>query len=93
MIKGIKKYHSDAFKLKVALTAIKNDKTVAELCSELGVAAGQIYAWKKQLEEEGAQIFADKRKKNDQKGEVDRLHKLIGKIAAERDFLHHVLDR
>jgi len=45
----ILKKHSDAFKIKVALVAIKDDRTIAELCQEFGVAANQIYAWKKKL--------------------------------------------
>lgn len=93
MARKIRKKHSDAFKLKVALTAIKGDKTVAEMCHEFGIASTQIYAWKKQLEEQGAVLFADKRLKENQKEEIDKLHRLLGKVAAERDFLSYVLDR
>ena len=89
----IRKKHSDTFKLKVALAAIKGDKTVVEMCHEFGVASSQLYAWKKQLEERGAAIFADKRFAENQKDEIDKLHRLLGKITAERDFLSHVLDR
>lgn len=45
----IKKSHGSKFKLKVALAAIKTDKTMSELCQEFDVAISQIYAWKKQL--------------------------------------------
>ncbi len=89
----IRKKHGDAFKLKVALAAIKGDKSVADMCFEFGVSSSQIYGWKKLLEEQGAAVFADKRSVNNQKGEVDRLHRLLGKITAERDFLSYVLDR
>lgn len=88
----IRKQHSQALKFKVALEAIKGQKTVAELCQEFGVLSSQIYAWKKEVEEQGPQIFADKRV-SDQKSEIDRLHKIIGQLAAERDFLSRVLDR
>ena len=93
MSKGIPKKHGKEFKLKVTLAAIKSDKTAAELCHTFGVAASQMYAWKKLLEEEGAKIFADKRQTEDQKNEIDKLHRIIGKIAAEHDFLSRVLDR
>ena len=93
MARKIRKKHSDAFKLKVAISAIKGDMTMAAMIQEFGVADTQIYAWKKQLEEKGASIFSDKRFAENQKDEVDKLHRLIGKITAERDFLERVLDR
>lgn len=93
MAKKIRKKHGDTFKLKVALAAIKGDKTVAEMCHEFGVASSQIYSWKKHLEEQGAALFANKRFAENQKDLIDKLHRLLGKITAERDFLAHVLDR
>ena len=90
---GIRKNHSDAFKFKVAAATIKGDRTIEDLCQEFGVAASQIYAWKKHLMENGEKVFADKRRKENQKETVDKLHKVIGQLALERDFLVHVLDR
>ena len=87
-----RKIHSDRFKLKVALEALKGNKTIAAMCHEFGVQSGQIYLWKKQLEEHGNEIFSNKKQTN-QKNEIDRLHKVIGQLAAERDFLSRVLDR
>ena len=89
----IHKKHSDEFKLKIALAAVKGDNTVAEMCYEFGVTSSQIYSWRNRLIEGGAAIFEDKRRAENQKNEVERLHKLLGKLAAERDFLSHVLDR
>lgn len=88
----IRKTHSNAFKLKVALEAIKERKTVAELCQDFSVLSSQIYAWKNQLEEQGEFIFGDKRKSN-QQDEIDRLHRILGKITAERDFLSRALNQ
>lgn len=88
----IRKAHGSSFKLKVAIAAIKENKPVAELCSEFGVASSQIYAWKKQLEE-GAQTIFDSKCKNSTQDEIDKLHRVIGKITAERDFLERVLKR
>jgi transposase len=86
------KKHGTSFKAKVALDAIKEKKTIADLCQEHGLAASQIFAWKKQLEEGCNKIFEDKQK-DDTKGEIDRLHRVIGQLTAERDFLDHVLKR
>ena len=91
MSKPFVKKHSDALKLKVALAAIKGEKTVQQLVQEFRVEANQIYLWKKQLEENGAKIFARKTQVDIQKKEIERLYKIIGQITAERDFLSHVL--
>lgn len=93
MSKPFEKKHSDEFKLKVAIAALKGDRTVPELCQEFRVVSSQIYAWKKQLEENGAKIFAGKTQVDMQKKELERLHKIIGQITAEKDFLAHVLGR
>lgn len=86
----MRKNHSANFKLKVALEAIKGQKTVPELGSELAVASSQIYAWKNQLEEKGSLVF-ENGKKDTAQSEIDRLHRVIGQLTAERDFLSRVL--
>ena len=89
----IRKKHSDEFKFKVALAALKGNMTVAELCQKFGVAANQIYLWKQHLENKGPAVFGDKRKSENQKENIDRLHRIIGQITVERDFLSRVLNR
>lgn len=88
----IYKKHGSSFKSKVALEALKGNRTVAELCQEYSVSSSQISAWKKQLEERSVSVFEDNQKNSSQE-EIDRLHKVIGKITAERDFLERVLKR
>ena len=63
-MKKIYKKHGSDFRLKVALEAIKGRKTLAELCQEFGVAASQISAWKKQVEESSQSVFESKKPKN-----------------------------
>ena len=90
----IRKKHSGEFRFKVALEALRGTKPISELCQQFAVASAQIYAWKNELEEQGPQIFADKRKK--QKNEevnVDQLHATIGRLKVENDFLVKVLNR
>jgi len=87
-----KKYtsHSAQFKFKVALAALKESKSIAELCQEFGLASSQIHTWKKQLEEAGPEVFA--RKKKDSEPTVEQLHATIGKLKVENDFLSKALD-
>lgn len=86
------KNYDSKFKLKVALAAIKDNKSIEDLCKEFDIATSQIYAWKKQLEEHGDIIFTDKRKIENQN--IDSEKKLLAtleKVKAERDFLARVL--
>ena len=92
----VKRYnkHSSSFRLKVALEAIKEKKTTAELIQEFGITSSQLFAWNKQLIDEGTKVFEEK-KKNEKKhkDEIARLQRVIGKQTAEIDFLEDVLNR
>ena len=87
------KKHDSKFKLKIALEAIKGDKSVDELCAEYNVLTSQVYAWKKQLEENGDVIYADKRKIEQPHDNEKKLQEALVKVTAERDFLERVLNR
>ena len=86
--------HSPVFKAKVAMAALRGDKTLAELAGFYDVHANQIQEWKKQLLAKAAQIFG-----SSQPGEgagdatVQRLHAKIGELTMERDFLSKALGR
>jgi transposase-like protein len=84
-----RKKFSAAFKAKVALAAIKGDRTIADLASEFGVHPNQIGKWKKQLLGCSAEVFARNHKQagQDQHELTDRLYQQIGQLKVELDWL------
>jgi len=85
--------HSAAFKAKMALAALKGDKTLAQLSSEYDVHVNQIQSWRKQLKENMVSLFesgAEKRKESE--AEVTALRAKIGQLTMENDFLAKVLE-
>ena len=88
-MRSMRKNHEGAFKAKVALEAVKGEKTMAQLSSEFGVHVNQIGQWKKHLLEELPGIFSDKRKKVERENEEleTELYKQIGQMKVELDWL------
>jgi len=86
---SMRRRYDSAFKAKVALEAIKGERTVAEIASECGVHPNQIAKWKKQLLEGAHEIFSRDRKQNKRKTEdlESELYQQIGKLKVELDWL------
>lgn len=82
-----KKRHTAKFKFSVALDAAKEVKTLNELASQHGVHPAQISQWKKLLLEEGGDIFLPHKKNTGLQKRLDELHRMIGEITMERDWL------
>lgn len=89
-----KKPHSSAYKFRVALAALKGDKTVSQLCQEFGVVSSQIYKWKTALMAQGPGIFDQGTVGSSlAETELDKLHATIGRLKVENDFLGRALGR
>ena len=86
---NVRKRHTAEFKAKVALEAIRQQKTANELTAACGVHATQINAWRKQALAAIPEAFSGKRLKDreDRQGEIDELHRQTGQIIAEREWL------
>jgi transposase len=87
-----RKKWSPSEKFKIALLAIKGESTLNDICKQYQVAPSQVHAWKKQLLEQGANLFS-KGDKSTATAEVElerkqsQLFEKIGQLTVERDFL------
>ena len=87
---GVKrKQHSAEFKARVAMAALSGEKTLAELSSEFGVHPAMISTWKQELMKRASELFArgNKAPAVDDAKVIDDLHRKIGQLQVERDFL------
>jgi transposase len=87
--------HTPAFKAKVALAAIKGDRTVSELADQFDVNPNQITSWKAQLEGSAADVFGPGSGSGTAAPavHVKSLHAKIGELTLENDFLEGALSK
>lgn len=86
----MRKSYTAKFKARVALEAVKEESTIAEISSKYEVHPNQVTTWKKNFIENSDQLFIDKRTKKAKKhAEVkeESLYKTIGKLQVENEFL------
>lgn len=86
-----RKQYSPQFKAKVALEAVRGEKTISELASQYEVHPTMINNWKRQLLDEASSLFEKGNEANptneSQQSQIDELYRQIGKLKVERDFL------
>lgn len=86
----VRRRHSSEFKARVALEAVKGQKTLNELAAEFGVHPVQIAQWKRQLLDASPGVFergAAGRSERDQQQLVEQLYQEIGQLKVEVDWL------
>ncbi len=92
-----KKKWSATIKFEIAVLAVKGETTLNELCKRYQVAPSQVHAWKKELLEQGAELFGkgekSKRIISDQEDVKKQLYEKIGQLTMERDFLKKSWER
>jgi transposase-like protein len=94
MTKRSRRTHSPAFKAKVALAAIKGEKTLAELAQQFDIHPNQITTWKSQLLEGASGVFGqEKAEVKAASVDLKSLHAKIGELTLENDFLEGALTK
>jgi len=94
MTRRIRRNHTAAFKAKVALAAVKGEKTLAQLAQLFDVHPNQITAWKAQLLEGASEVFGSGQPRAEAASvDVKTLHAKIGELTLENDFLSGALGK
>lgn len=92
-MKSSRRKHTPAFKAKVALAAIQEQQSIAEISRKYGVHSNQVTKWRKQLLDNLPSLFERQNSEGDSSEREGDLLKKIGELTVERDFLSRVLGR
>ena len=93
-MKRKRRNHSANFKAKVALAAIRGEKTLAELAEQFDVHPNQIQDWRRKLLDKADHVFErGGSSPSESEHKVKELHAKIGQLTMERDFLEQGLER
>ena len=92
-MKRKRRNHKPDFKARVALSALKGDRTLAELSARYDVHQNQITEWKKRLLEHADRVFGGEKGNEDAEIKIKELHSKIGQLTMENDFLEQGLTR
>jgi transposase len=90
MTKRTRRTIDAALKAKIALEALREEATVTDLAQRYGVHPTQVYAWKKQLQEQATRAFdpgVGRDAEEVREREIEKLHAKIEQLTVERDFL------
>jgi len=93
MLRRPRRNHTLVFKLKVALAALKDEKTVAKLAQQFDVHPNQISQWKTQLLERAGTVFEGGGRAESPPVDIKALHAKIGELTLENDFLEGTLTK
>lgn len=87
-MKRKRRVFAGAFRAKVALAAVKGDKTLSELASQFDVHANQVSAWRKELVDRAAELFEDgrRRKPDEDLASEQELYEQIGRLKMELEW-------
>lgn len=88
-----KRNHSAAFKARVALEAIRGEKTIAQIAAHHEVHPNQVTTWKSQALEGLVGIFGGTRIADDGREQIRELREKVGELTMERDFLSGALGK
>jgi transposase len=91
-MKQIRRKFSEAFKAKVAIEALKERETLAELSKRFEVHPNMISKWKQEFLEKSAEVF-DKESDSETEVDADKLYSKIGQLEMENDFLKKSLKK
>jgi len=94
MTRRKRRNHTASFKAKVALAAVRGDRTLAELAEQFDVHSNQIQDWKKRLLDGAEDVFGGNAvEAQHTEREIEKLHSKIGQLTMENDFLSKFLGR